>query len=84
MSELTEIHLRDEAARLEYTIECNLETGLVYAWHITCMEPVRLQHFINIPNLVRPAGTQSPCQQKAQQQQEVVRAKIGPGGRPIQ
>jgi hypothetical protein len=84
---MTEVNLRDEAAGLEYTIECDLEKGLLLGWHVVCINPLPLQMAFNTPFLQRQAMAQSPCAQKAAAEPQHGNRKairIGPDGRPVE
>lgn len=85
---LTDINLRDEAAGLEYTLNCDIEKGQLLGWTVTCIDPLPLQMAFNTPFLNRPAGVQSPCAQKAAaaeagQQTRVNKMRIGQNGEPV-
>ena len=60
---MTEISFKDKSLGLEFTLECDLEKGELYAWHVVATSPLDLQNAINVPFLVRQAGT-TPCAQK--------------------
>ena len=85
---MTDVNLRDEAAGLEFTLDCDFEKGLLYGWQVVCINPIPLQTAFNIPFLQRQAATQSPCSQKANAQTSNhpnrKAIKIGPDGRPVE
>jgi len=83
---MTEINLRDENAKLEFTLDCDLENGLLRGWTVTCIDPLPLQMAFNVPFLSRPAGASSPCAQKAAAAEVPGRKaiRIGPDGMPIE
>lgn len=84
MTMLTDINLRDEAAGLEYCIHADLEKGELVGWTVNCINPLPLQAAFNVPFLNRQAMAQSPCAQKAAEQQAVKKAiRIGADGKPV-
>jgi hypothetical protein len=82
---ITDIHLKDENAGLEYCLHCDLEAGKLMGWHVDCYkEPLPLQMAFNLPYLLKPAGMpQSPCAQKAEAAQRKA-IRIGADGKPIE
>lgn len=82
MPQITEINLRDENLGLEFTLECDLENGKIYAWHVNCIEPMPLQNAINVPFLVRqPSAGPAPCAQK--QAAAMAQQRHGPPSAPM-
>lgn len=75
MSDMTEINIRDANGKMEYTILCDLEAGLVHGWIVNLTEALPIQTVLNVPMLVKQAGINAPC---SQQQQSVVQQKQVP------
>jgi hypothetical protein len=81
---ITDVNLRDEAAGLEYCLHCDLEAGLLMGWSVNCyVKPLPLQMAFNAPFLLKPAGAQSPCAQKAEAAQRKA-IRIGADGKPVE